>query len=58
MAINDFLQHFMVSNVFELSILPLKSSRPTMIVKLGYRFMVFGVITSRSKVDQIMISTP
>ena len=58
MAINDFLQHFMVSNGFELSILPSKSSRPTMIVKLGYRFMVFGVITSRSKVDQIMISTP
>lgn len=57
MAISDFLQHFMVSNIFELSTLPSKSSKPTMIVKLGYRFMVFGVITSRSKVDQIMIST-
>ena len=51
MAINDFLQHFMVSNAFELSILPLKSFRPTMIVKLSCRFMVFGVITSRSNHD-------
>ena len=37
-----------------MAIKPARSTeKPTMIVKLGYRFMVFGLITSRSKVDDI-----